>query len=364
MDRAADPIGKREGDTPEPQPEEPRLRLPWMTVLLTAGLVGAAYGQYLLGGARVRPGGELTGAAIHWLLGAKVNSLIAEGELWRLVTANFLHGSFTHLAWNVFCLLCLGWLVESLYRPTRFLALFLAGGIVGTLASYLVNHEVSLGASAGGMGLLGALLVHNLRYRKELPRRWIRMYPYLLILLGVQLGLDQILQNVDAAGHLGGLVGGAGMALLFESQAVAAAAERKDRFPAPAALAASLLLLAYGGAGVWQFGRSNPEMRSAGQVRSSWSRIRALARVLERRPRMVEARLSRAMLLFTLSNGDEGLVEFQRALRDRPSLARGRGHSRLRNQILEFHELRGFQKFGIQDWDAVLESTLYVIRNA
>src|SRR4051812_18396750 len=47
------------------------------------------------------PSGGSENIALLVAFGAKVNTLIAEGEYWRLLSAAFLHGGFMHLALNM-----------------------------------------------------------------------------------------------------------------------------------------------------------------------------------------------------------------------------------------------------------------------
>ena len=55
---------------------------------------------------------QLTGSPIIFYLGAQVNSWVAGGETWRLLSAVFLHAGLTHLAFN-------GWALYSLGRDSN-----------------------------------------------------------------------------------------------------------------------------------------------------------------------------------------------------------------------------------------------------
>ena len=50
-----------------------------------------------------------------------LNEGVFEGELWRFVTAMFLHGSVSHLLSNLFALMLFGVILESLIGTRRFL---------------------------------------------------------------------------------------------------------------------------------------------------------------------------------------------------------------------------------------------------
>ncbi len=83
---------------------------------------------------------------------------------WMLFTSMFLHGSTTHLAFNMLGLLIFGPLLESLIRPRRFLTIYLAGGVFASLVS-LFFYDAALGASGAVMAMIGTLiyLMPNLR---------------------------------------------------------------------------------------------------------------------------------------------------------------------------------------------------------
>ncbi|GFH27315.1 rhomboid domain-containing protein, partial [Haematococcus lacustris] len=81
------------------------------------------------------------------LWGAKVNSLIASGQLWRLITPAFLHSSLLHLVVNSYALNSFCPHVELVAGSQRFSVLYLTSAFTGTLASYALTSAPSLGAS-------------------------------------------------------------------------------------------------------------------------------------------------------------------------------------------------------------------------
>lgn len=79
-------------------------------------------------------------------------------EVWRFLTAIFLHGGFAHLLFNSFALIMFGSVAEKLIGSKRFLVLFFLSGIIANLIS--VNfYPASLGASGAIMGIIGALTI-------------------------------------------------------------------------------------------------------------------------------------------------------------------------------------------------------------
>ena len=83
------------------------------------------------------------------------NKAIGSFQIWRYLTAIFLHGSITHLAFNLFALLFFGLVLEKLMGSKKFLITFLLSGILANIIS--VNfYNSSLGASGAIYGIIGA----------------------------------------------------------------------------------------------------------------------------------------------------------------------------------------------------------------
>lgn len=88
----------------------------------------------------------------------KLTGDVYSGQVWRYVTAVFLHGDIVHLLYNLFALLFFGIICEKLIGSRRFLILFLVSGIVANVIA--VNfYNSSLGASGAIYGILGILVV-------------------------------------------------------------------------------------------------------------------------------------------------------------------------------------------------------------
>jgi rhomboid protease GluP len=141
--------------------------------------------------------------------GAKFGPAIAAGQWWRLVTAGFLHGGLLHILMNSWVLFDLGAQVEEIYGSARMLAIYFAASVVGFYASYLWKPEaISVGASAALFGLVGAMIAVGTRYRSALGSAVRSLYMrYLVYLL-----LFSLLPGIDMAAHIGGLIGGFGVA--------------------------------------------------------------------------------------------------------------------------------------------------------
>src|SRR5687768_933615 len=73
---------------------------------------------------------------------------VAHGELWRLLTCTFLHGSFMHILFNVALFLRFAYIVDNWLGPWAALALYVVAGSSASAAQILVG--------AGPLGLVGA----------------------------------------------------------------------------------------------------------------------------------------------------------------------------------------------------------------
>ena len=148
------------------------------------------------------------------------------GEVWRLVTFQFLHAGAGHLALNMLALAIFGPIVEAHFGARRFVAYYLLCGVAGAVmyiilwAGGLVITSAAVplvGASAGVLGVMVAasqfapdLTVPLLYFPFPLRLRtviWVALIGAALILLR---------QGINAGGeaaHLGGIV--CGFVLVF-----------------------------------------------------------------------------------------------------------------------------------------------------
>lgn len=164
--------------------------------------------------------------------GAKFNSLINQGEWWRMVTPVFIHIGWIHLLVNMYSLFVLGPYVERLYGSAKFVFFWIVTGIAGVGASYLASSSgrhpsgllgyflfrggdgPSAGASGALFGLVGVLFVFGIKFRHELPEGFKRafgtgMLPTILINLFIGFSIPMI----DNSAHLGGFLAGCVLAL-------------------------------------------------------------------------------------------------------------------------------------------------------
>jgi rhomboid protease GluP len=140
-------------------------------------------------------------------LGVKANDLIIQGQIWRLFTPMFLHGSILHLGFNMYALYVIGSGLERFYGHWRFLTLYLLAGFCGNVLSFLFTTAPSLGSSTAIFGLLGAEGVFLYQNQKLLGRMAQRSLVNLVMIAVINL-LIGLSPAIDNWGHIGGLIGG------------------------------------------------------------------------------------------------------------------------------------------------------------
>ena len=144
--------------------------------------------------------------------GALVRSRVLEGEYWRMLSATLLHGSGEHLFGNCLALYILGLAGEHALGAWRFLLLYVASGLAGSVASVFTGPGPSVGASGAIFGLMGGVVLILYRYRRVYHVRdkeiglVLAAWGAYMILMGA---LDP---QIDNWAHLGGLLCGALMA--------------------------------------------------------------------------------------------------------------------------------------------------------
>jgi rhomboid protease GluP len=161
--------------------------------------------------------------------------IIGRGEWWRLITAAFLHGGLLHIGMNSWVLFDLGTHVNEAFGTPRYLTIYFVSSITGYLASLYWSSAISIGASAGLCGLIGAMIALGTRDRSAvgaaMRRQYIQWMVYLLA-FGLIPGL-----NIDNAAHIGGLAGGFAIAYLAGTPGFSEAMENFWRLAAGLSLA-------------------------------------------------------------------------------------------------------------------------------
>ena len=144
--------------------------------------------------------------------GAVSRAAVADGEVWRLLTAGFLHAGLLHLMFNAFALYVLGSMLEPAIGRVRFAIVYFVSLLAGSFGALLVEPDaLTVGASGAIFGLMGAAVV-VMRNRGINP-----MESGLGLWLGINLVFTFAIPGISIGGHIGGLIGGAvAAALMFD----------------------------------------------------------------------------------------------------------------------------------------------------
>jgi membrane associated rhomboid family serine protease len=149
-------------------------------------------------------------------LGAKRSDLLLEGrQLHRLITPIFLHGGIGHLMANSYSLKSMGLNVETAFGASRFLATYLVSGIIGNVVSAIQSPNPAVGASGAIFGLVGAYYTFLSRNQDLFGYRGEMQKASILETIGMNLLLGMTNPMIDNWGHIGGFIGGVGMAYLI-----------------------------------------------------------------------------------------------------------------------------------------------------
>ncbi|WP_082097207.1 rhomboid family intramembrane serine protease [Demequina silvatica] len=125
-------------------------------------------------------------------------------EWYRWVSSGFVHFNLLHIAMNMLVLVQFGTQLEPILGRLRFLGLYMASLLGGSLAAVLISPEIALhgGASGAIFGLITGYAVVLAKLKLD--------YRSLLTTAGIWLAIGFLPgMNISWQGHLGGAVVGA-----------------------------------------------------------------------------------------------------------------------------------------------------------
>ena len=132
------------------------------------------------------------------------------GWWWTLLSAGWLHGSALHILFNMMWIRQLGPVTGELYGASRVVIIYTVASALGFLVSTLAGSQLTLGASAGIMGLLGAMVRYGQRTGSNRLGSQAWVWALTLFVFGF------FMRGVDNWAHGGGFVGGYLAGLLLD----------------------------------------------------------------------------------------------------------------------------------------------------
>ncbi len=213
----ATPVGMRCPDCSKQRTQTTTMRTmygqPTATYVIMAICIVMWIGEYVSGGrgSQVYEDLALIGGA-QTFDGGTIG--VAAGEYWRLITGGFLHDPRNplHLGFNMYVLYWLGTMMEPALGTARFVGLYFASLLAGSLGALLLTdpNAATTGASGAVFGLMAAAFVMQ-RARGVNPMQS-GIGPVILL----NLGITFLIPGISIGGHLGGLAGGALCAVLID----------------------------------------------------------------------------------------------------------------------------------------------------
>ncbi len=178
---------------------------------------------------------ELMGGDAFVMQWSAIPAQIVSGHHWiTLITSMFLHGSWMHIVSNMIFLWSFGPEIEDAMGRWRYLAFYIAGGLVAMIAQVLAvspSTVPNLGASGAIAAVMGAFLVTYPRDRIRAVLFFFFFVRTTFIPAALLIGFWFLIQLFDAGSvaevqtggvaylaHIGGFVFGAVTARLFEDR--------------------------------------------------------------------------------------------------------------------------------------------------
>jgi membrane associated rhomboid family serine protease len=199
-------------------------RRPVHVPIVTACIIAANFFVFVL---------ELRGGDAFVLKWSAIPANIISGHQWiTILTAMFMHGSWSHILGNMVFLWAFGPEIEDSMNPLRYLVFYLLGGLIAMLGQILASPSSTvpnLGASGVIAAVMGAFLV---TYPRDQIRALLIIFVFVRVtlmpaalLIGfwflIQLSNVGSVATVQTGGvayvaHVAGFIFGAATARLFE----------------------------------------------------------------------------------------------------------------------------------------------------
>ncbi len=137
---------------------------------------------------------------------------------WTIISNMFIHGSLSHILFNMISLFFLGGFLLRAVGEKGFLGVFFLGGLAGNILFVLLAPPMStgVGASGGIFALAGALAI-------MVPKTPVLIFPFpvpmpLWVAVLIFLFISFLIPLIAWQAHLGGLLLGVVAGLLFKNR--------------------------------------------------------------------------------------------------------------------------------------------------
>lgn len=147
---------------------------------------------------------------LQFILGG---SLLSIGTWISILFAGFTHLSFFHIFFNMSFLMSVGPVMERVLGKSRFLILYFVSLFISGAFVVLLSNAPTAGASGALYGLFAFFICLTLKH--ETNQQQIRN---VLSTFGINLLFTLFAPGVSIAGHLGGIVAGVVMFLIFSNK--------------------------------------------------------------------------------------------------------------------------------------------------
>ena len=178
-----------------------KARIPWMTWTLASSFAVMFLLQLYFG----------SGDASVSLgrMGALYGPWLREGNVWILISSEFLHVNAMHVIFNIIALLSLAPMLEVLLGARRLFLAFVVSALLGSALAAIPLVNITVGASGGIWGLMTLTAVLVLRPNALVPKGVAKaMRPRVVRALVINAGIS-LIPGISMLGHLGGGIGGA-----------------------------------------------------------------------------------------------------------------------------------------------------------
>ena len=196
------------------------------TAYVTYLIIAVCAALFLIDGAL--SGGSTLGGGLFGGLGplGQANAIngvmVAQGEWWRIFTSAFFHLGLIHIGFNMYVLYLYGSIVEHMYGPIEYAAIYVLCAAGGSVLTMLVDPvQFAAGASGAIFGLIGLLFVVSRRHHAVLGREARSLIGGIGSYLVFLLIFTFVVPGISWTGHLGGLAVGVILGFLLPPTGVA-----------------------------------------------------------------------------------------------------------------------------------------------